>query len=217
MTLPRTATETQETVDVTADNLAVAGLLEETSTAAPPEFDRAGMQELISKEVAASLVAALPALLPEMLKALVPNVGNVPSQVVPMGMVTNAAPSKPGWLKHYRRDDTISGKYQMVDVSKLEEDGELPIHHFLDSAGHARSESPAIMKGQWIHFVNGHFYAQTQKEVDFIEWRMRTDPQFRVYEDSGTGIIPCPVTGCSAAGFADEETLKGHLKATHGV
>lgn len=211
------STQVEPVKELENDQIGVDGIIAETTEAPPPGMNRQEIQSVVSQEVAQALVSALPALLPELLKSLVPNVSSLPSQPVIVGGQSEAAPAKKGWLKHYRMDGVMSGKYQLIDVSKLDENGEIPVNIYMDSANHARSESPAVVKGQWVHFVNGHFYAQTQKEVDFIEWRMRTDPQFKAYEDRGAGVILCPVCGNNTPGFVDEETLKGHMKATHGV
>lgn len=203
----------------TAEAVVANGFVNEPVEAPPAGLNRQDIQQIVSNEMAQSLVAMLPALLPELLKGMqVINPQGGPSATVQLGLVNEVA-AKPTYLKHYRRDDTISGKYQLVDVSKLEDpnSAELPVNFVTDHNNHTRSESPAIVKGKWIHFVNGHFYATTQQEVDCIEWMQRTHPTFRVYEDTGPGILPCPVVGCTAGGFSNAETLSDHMKWTHGV
>jgi len=203
----------EEPKDVAADQVAVSGLVEDNSTAPPPEvLGRQEIQQIISQEMASSLVAMLPALL----KEIQVQGTNGPSQHVHLGLVNDVA-SKPNYLKHYRRDGTVSGKYQLVDVSKLDDNGEIPVKFITDHNNHTRSESPATVKGKWVHFVNGEFYATTQQEVDFIEWKQKTDPQFRVYEVTGGGIIRCPVANCKSPGFTTDADLISHKRYAHGV
>jgi hypothetical protein len=132
-------------------------------------------------------------------------------------MIPEAAAQKPTYLKHYRRDETPSGKYQLIDVSKLDENGDIPVVFTTDHNNFVKSDSPAVVKGKWVHFVNDNYYANTQMEVDFIEWKMRTDPQFKVYEVVGGGTYQCGVWNCNAPPFADEQTLNNHRRAVHGV
>jgi hypothetical protein len=208
----------EETVAPT-DAVVANGFVETPVEAAPAGLNKQDIQQMVSQEMAQSLVAMLPALLPELLKGMsISNPMGGPSTAVQIGLMNDVA-VKPSYLKHYRRDDTVSGKYQLIDVNKLEDpnSAELPINFVTDHNNHTRSDCPAIVKGKWIHFVNGHFYATTEQEVACIEWMQRTQPQFRVYEDTGAGIISCPVVGCTAPGFVDQVTLNGHLKATHGV
>jgi hypothetical protein len=212
--MPRTATVEPDTVS--ADEVLVepvAGV--ETIVPPPAEFDQESLKKLVSEQVSQSVVAAMQALLPEMMKAQSATGPNLPSQAVSVGMAHGTA-AKTNYLKRYRRDGTVSGKYQMIDVSKLE-DGEINVQFVRDQNGTLQSQIPAVQKGRWIHFVNDEFYATKQDEVDYIEWRMKTDPQFRVYEMSGAGLIACPIGNCGAMPFIDDQSLKNHLKATHGV
>lgn len=201
-----------------AETILASGVTTEPTTEGPPAaFDPAQLQAMVAQQVATALAGALPAMMPELLKQFAPATpGLGPSPFVHLGPAADKAPVKPSYLKHYRRDDTISGKYQLIDVSKLDENGEIQVRQWLDQNGVNRSENVSAVKGRWIHFVNGHFYATDQMEVDYIEWRRKRDPQFRVYEDRGTGTLACGVVNCLAS-FSDEETLKEHRCATHGV
>jgi hypothetical protein len=213
------ATAQREAQKVAAEDVTAAAIAsEETIVPPPPEFDREALSKMVSEQVAQALVGALPALLPEMLKTLAPSsevAQHGPSRMVSVGVV-NASPVKANYLKHYRRDNTVSGKYQMVDVDKLV-DGEIEVQFTRDHNDQVHATAPAVLKGQWVHFVNNDFYATTEKEVAFVEWKMKTDPQFRVYEVVGGGTIRCPVYNCTVPAFGDEETLKNHMRATHGV
>jgi len=214
--VPRTA-QTEEVKDLAAEQVAVDGLVEESISPSPPQFDQAQLQSMISRSVSEALVTQLMALLPEMVSTIAgPTVQNGPTGATRINLVEDA-PQKPGFLKHYRMDGVLSGKYQLLDVSKLDENGEIPYVVTYDPSGRMRGDSPAVVKGEWIHFQNGHFWATKQIEVDYVEWRIRTDPQFRVYEDSNAvGEIICGVANCGIR-FSDEKTLAAHMKATHGV
>jgi hypothetical protein len=213
--MPRSATAEPDNVQADAVLVEpIAGV--ETIEAPPALFDQESLRKMVSEQVSQSVVAAMQALLPEMLKTQQVAPGpNLPSQSVPVGMAHGTA-VKPNYLKRYRRDGTVSGKYQMIDVSKLE-DGDINVQFVRDQNGQLQTQTPAVQKGRWIHFVNDEFYATKQDEVDFIEWRIKTDPQFRVYEVTGAGLIACPIGQCGAPPFIDDQSLKNHLKATHGV
>ncbi len=215
--MPRTATV--ENDNVPADAVLASGIADSTQTetvvAPPAEFDVESIKRMVSEQVSQGVVAAMQALLPEMLKTVTPQGPNLPSQGVQVGMI-NSTPTQKSYLKHYRKDGTVSGKYQMIDVSELVNDS-IDVQFVRDHNNQLQSVIPAVIKGRWIHFVNDDFYATDQKEVDFIEWRQRTDPQFRVYEVYGSGLIKCPVVNCTAVPFQDDLSLKNHLKATHGV
>lgn len=201
-----------------AENVLVSGITSEPTTEAPPAmFDPEQLRSMVAQQVATAIGAALPALLPEILKNVqTAEQSSGPSPFVVAGPATEVAPVKPRYLKHYRRDDTVSGKYQLIDVSKLDENGDIAVKIWTDNNGQTRSDITSAVKGRWIHFVNGHFYATDQLEVDYIEWRRKRDPQFRVYEDHGVGGFACGIVNCSAA-FSDQETLDEHRCATHGV
>jgi hypothetical protein len=214
--VPRVA-KTEETQDLTADQIAVDGLVEESIAPSPPQFDQAQLQSMISRSVSEALVTQLMALLPEMVTTIAgPTNQNGPTGTTRINMVEDA-PVKQTFLKHYRMDGVLSGKYQLLDVEKLDENGEIPYTTTHDPSGRMRIDSPAVMKGEWVHFQNGHFYATKPIEVAYVEWRIRTDPQFRVYEDTNIGgEIVCGVANCGIR-FSDEATLAAHMKATHGV
>jgi hypothetical protein len=200
--MARTSQQTESAKDDVAAKAAMSESIQQN-----PQFEMTPeVQDLINNSVANSLANALPAVMAEMMKmvsAQTPNFGNVPS---PVTNVSIAPPvdKKPTYLKHYRLDGTVSGKYQMVDVEKLKSG--VPI-------------GDAVIKGRWIHFASDHYYANDEQEVAFIEW-MRDTQGLPVYEDlsTATTLLRCPVDGCPSPGpFGDETTLKNHLRATHGV
>lgn len=200
--MARAAQQAEQAQDDVAAKAAMSESIQQN-----PQFElTAEIQDVINNSVANSLASALPAVMSEMLKmvaAQTPNFGNVPS---PVTNVSIAPPVevKPTYLKHYRLDGTVSGKFQMIDVAKLKDGATI---------------GDSVIKGRWIHFASDHFYANDQKEVDFIEW-MRDTQGLQVYEDvsAATSLLRCPVDGCPTPGpFGDEATLKNHLRATHGV
>lgn len=200
--MARTSQQAEQTQDSVAEKAAMSESIQQN-----PQFEMNDeLQDAINNSVANSLASALPAVMAEMMKmvaAQTPNFGNVPS---PVTHVSIAPPVdvKPTYLKHYRLDGTISGKFQMIDVEKIKD---------------GASIADAVIKGRWIHFASDHFYANDEKEVAFIEW-MRDTQGLKVYEDvsSATSLLRCPVNGCPSPGpFGDEATLKNHLRATHGV
>lgn len=203
--------------DLSVEQVSVEGVPEETISPVPQELmDAEQVRSIVARSVAESLVPAMQALLPEMMKTLVPNYANGPTGVTHVPMVENA-PEKPGYLKHYRMDGVLSGKYQLIDVSRLDENGEIPYITSMGPDGRWRGETPAILKGEWIHFQNEHFYATKQIEVDFVDWKIANDPNFRAYEDKNFGgDYQCGVVNCGKK-FADSDTLTAHMKATHGV
>lgn len=83
------------------------------------------------------------------------------------------------------------------------------------------------VKGEWMKFRRGHFFAKTQEEVDQIEWMIRhpqLDPTDNlrviggnptIYEDDGKDLVACAY--CGEAFVAGSNSLKSHLRATHGV
>ena len=169
------------------------------------------MNNLIATKVSEGIAAALPAVLAEIAKSQVSGPvfggGMGPSEQVVMSNVPTRA-AAPTYLKHYRKDDAINGKHQLIDVSKLE-NGKLG---YPDDRGNIAG----VMKGQYIQFVNGDFYATEQIEVDFVEWLQKTSPMSRIYEVQGRGIIPCEVVNCGMT-FANEGDLNNHKQATHGL
>lgn len=200
--MARTAQQSEGTQDGVAEKAALSESIQNN-----PQFSMNDeLQEAINNSVANSLASALPAVMAEMMKMVseqTPNFGNVPS---PVTNVSIAPPveRKPTYIKHYRLDGTVSGKFQMVDVAKIKD---------------GSSIGDAVMKGRWIHFASDHFYANDEQEVAFIEW-MRDTQGLQVYEDvsSVTSLLRCPVDGCPSPGpFGDDTTLKNHLRATHGV
>lgn len=130
--------------------------------------------------------------------------GSVQPQVGPSPNVAlqtvNATALKANYLKHYRLDGVMSGKYQAFDMAKMDQG--LELHE-------------CIIKGAWIHFVNEEFYATTENEVKQVEW-MIANNGLRAYEDSGTPMMACPVLGCGKK-FGDVQGLSNHLAATHGL
>ncbi len=113
------------------------------------------------------------------------------------------------YLKHYRcdvsPDITIQVRLYDADEDKL----------------------GAVVKGQRIQFRRGHFFAKEQREVDQIEWMIRhpsLDPTDSsrviggnptIYEDDGKDLVKCAY--CDEVFVAQSNSLKSHLRATHGV
>jgi hypothetical protein len=158
----------------------------------------------VASAVADAIASALPAVLTE-LAAKTPNFGNVPSPVVHMSYVPTATHEKT-YKKHYRWDDTPSAKLVQFDMDRVKS-GEDPNY--------------CVLKGQWIHFKDSHFYATTDNEVEMIEY-IRALPREKyghpeIYEDDDTSIpLLCPVDGCGKY-FGSGKTLAGHMTATHGL
>lgn len=169
----------------------------ETTTS---ETSTSDLESLISAKVAEAVAAALPAVLSGLNQGKAADPIHNPSASVTISTApANAMPLK--YLKHYKLDDTVSGKYQMYDIDKLESGVDLP---------------DAVMKGQWIHFVGDNFYATKEVEVKNVEWMIRTNG-LKAYEAEQTeAIIPCPVSGCGKR-FGTNVGLSNHLKATHGL
>jgi hypothetical protein len=190
---------------------------------APPdeelqEADRIQMtDELIARKISEGIAAALPAILAQMSANQSTDgqfsAGMGPSSQVNMSIAGAVnVPTKPNYLKHYRFDEAVNGKHQLIDVSKIDENGEFIVEKLPDG----KINIPAILKGQYVHFVGGHFYATKQIEVDYVEWKMKNDPGCKIYEDQGGTTIPCGVMNCGMY-FANEAGLNAHMKATHGV
>jgi hypothetical protein len=177
---------------------------------------QADLDNLIAMKVAEGISAALPAVLAQInmnqsSEGQFPQ-GMGPSSQVKMSIGGDNKQNKASYLKHYRLDDAINGKHQLLDVSKIDENGEFIVIKTPDG----KIDIPAILKGQYVNFVGGHFYATKQSEVDFIEWKIKRDPQCRIYEDVGGQIIPCAVQNCGQF-FGTEDGLTAHMKATHGI
>lgn len=90
-----------------------------------------------------------------------------------------------------------------------------------------RLESRPELKGQYIKFRRGHYFATDQDVVDQIEWMMRNhtvDPTNQeriiggaphIYEDDGRDLIRCQY--CDEPFVRSSNAYKAHLRATHGV
>lgn len=113
------------------------------------------------------------------------------------------------YLKHYRCD--VSPDMQILRRNYNAEEDKLE----------------GSMKGEWMKFRRGHFFAKTQAEVDQIEWMIR-HPQLdptdssrvvggnpTIYEDDGKDLVACAY--CGESFVAGSNSLKSHLRATHGV
>jgi hypothetical protein len=217
--LPRAA-QVEQNLDtpILAENLTADGPVEDATVAAPPEFDPAQLKDMIARQVAESMVPAMQAILPELMKTLVPQgtTGQGPTSVTHVPLVSDA-PVKPAYLKHYRMDGVVSGKYQLIDVTKLNDEGNIEYVTSMGPDGRWRGEAIGVIKGRWIHFQNEHFYATDPLEVAFVDWKIANDPGFRAYEDKNLGgNITCYVANCGRS-FPDEDTLAAHRRATHGV
>lgn len=172
----------------------------------PEPLTKEEVQALVARSVADALAGAVPALMAEMMKASVPNYGAAPSQSVTISTGPDAAPQI-NYKKHYRLDDVVSGKYQLINMEKL---GDRDIDD-LD----AEEIKDIMMKGKWFHFVHGHAYATSDNEVMFVEKHLSRQG-IRFYEDDGGVLYPCPVSGCDKS-FGTQTGLMNHKKATHGL
>lgn len=193
--------QSESTPDTVAANAAMSESIQNN-----PQFEMTDdIKNMIASQVADGIASALPAVMAEMMRSVSgmqsPAFASGASPVVNVS-IAPTTDVKPKYLKHYRLDDTVSGKFQMVDVKKMR-DNDLSI-------------GEAIIKGRWIHFASDHYYANDQKEVDYIEWLISQGE--KIYEDnsSATTFMRCSVSGCGKV-FGDEDTLKSHLLATHGV
>lgn len=181
----------------------------------PAEMSQAEMDNMIARKVAEGIAAALPAVLAQMAatqsaEAQFP-AGMGPSSTVNM-KVGGDVQKKASFLKHYKLDEAINGKHQLIDVSKLDENGDFVIERRVDG----RYDIPAIRKGEYINFVGGNFYATRQIEVDFLDWKIAKDPMCKIYEAVEGNLIPCGELNCSMY-FATEEGCIAHKRATHGL
>lgn len=177
--------------------------------------DQAAMDNLIARKVAEGIAAALPAVLAQM-AATQSTEGQFPTGMGPSSVVNmkvgGDAKKQASFLKHYRLDDAINGKHQLLDVSKLDENGDFIIEKRPDG----KQDIPAVRKGEYINFVGGHFYATRQIEVDFVDHLIKTDPNCRIYEAVDGSLIPCGELNCTQY-FASEEGAIAHRRATHGL
>jgi hypothetical protein len=177
--------------------------------------DQAAMDNLIARKVAEGIAAAMPAVLAQIAMTQSAEqqfaAGMGPSSAVNM-KVGGDVQAKASYLKHYRLDEAINGKHQLLDVSKLDENGDF----IVEEIPGGKLRIPAIRKGEYVNFVGGHFYATRQIEVDFIEHLMKTDPMCKIYESAEGNLIPCGELNCSMY-FATEDGVIAHRRATHGL
>jgi hypothetical protein len=180
--------------------------------------EQEALNNLIAMKVSEGIAAALPAVLAQMAigqgvstsDQQFPN-GMGPSNQVNMKIGGDHV-AKPTYLKHYRLDEAINGKHQLLDTNFINEDGSFQLERTIDG----KINIPAVLKGEYVNFVGGHFYATREVEVRFIEWKIKTDPMSKIYEDVGGAVLPCSIPNCGQF-FGNEEGLAAHLKATHGV
>jgi hypothetical protein len=207
----------QELVEDKAAQAAVMGFDPPPADAIINAEAQARMDNLIAQKVAEGIAAALPAVLAQIASSQTAAdsfaAGMGPSDQVNMSIAgaTSVTPQAT-YLKHYRLDDAVNGKHQLLDVSKLDDRGQLIVERQPDG----KLNIPAVQKGRFINFVGGHFYATEEIEVAFIEHLMKTNPMCKIYEDSGTTIIPCGVANCEQF-FGDVKGLEAHMRATHGI
>jgi hypothetical protein len=164
------------------------------------------VQALVARTVSEALAGAVPAMMAEMLKASVPNYGAAPSQAVHIPTSPDA-PVKADYLKKYRLDGVVSGKYQMLNMFKL---GNRDIDD-LD----AEEIKDVMMKGKYFHFQNGYAFAVSENDVEFVE-RYLKPRGVRIYEDDSGPMFPCTVVNCGMQ-FGSEAGLMAHREATHGL
>jgi hypothetical protein len=152
--------------------------------------EQADMDNLIARKVAEGIAAAIPSVLAQI--ALTQSseqqfaAGMGPSSTVNMKVGGDARPEA-SYLKHYRLDEAVNGKHQLLDVSKLDENGDF----IIEELPGGKLRIPAVRKGEYINFVGGHFYATRQIEVDFVDHLMKTDPMCKIYESSEGNLLPC--------------------------
>jgi hypothetical protein len=114
------------------------------------------------------------------------------------------------YLKHYRCDVSDEGqiKRRRYDptTDKLYDDPEL--------------------KGKYIKFRRGHYFATDQDVVDQLEWMMRNHTvnpstgeviggMMTIYEDDGRDLVRCEY--CDEPFVRNSNAYKAHKRATHGV
>jgi hypothetical protein len=164
------------------------------------------VQALVANSVADALAGAVPAMMAEMMKGSVATQPGIPSPSVHISQ----APSvevKADYLKKYRLDNTVSGKFQMLNMERL--DG-----RDIDELDAAELNA-VIMKGKWFHFVNDCAFAISDNDIRFVEEYL-IPRGTRVYEDEEGVKYPCSVEGCGRF-FSTEKGLTNHMAATHGV
>lgn len=130
-----------------------------------------------------------------------------PNPIVHAEQRGRSQPEPESYLKHYRCDVSPD-----LTIVRRNADG--------DKLG-----SP--IKGQYIKFRRGHYFATDQDVVDQIEWLMRnptTSPSNpeqviggvpTIYEDDGRDLIRCEY--CPEPFVRGSNAYKAHLRATHGV
>lgn len=116
------------------------------------------------------------------------------------------------YLKAYRNSRSPEIEYLELDMSALD-----------------RGENPSMfpIKGSYLRFQRGRFYATTQNQVRQLDWLSKRDTVSgdgkaviggdpALYEDDGEQILYCPV-GCSHAEyhFASTKSLGRHMRAVH--
>lgn len=177
-----------------------------------PQNDQQSLESMLDPQVLQNLIAAgvqqylaqNPVKAPEPV-AKKPNAGFVVQKPV-------VQPDK--FLKHYRHANSKNIKIMELDMSALD-----------------RGENPAIypIKGSYMQFTRGHFYATTKNQVRQLDW-MSKRPKYSanqeqvvggdpgIYEDDGEQIYYCP-SGCSHADvqFASMKSLARHMKAVHNM
>lgn len=177
--------------------------------------EKVDMDNLIARKVAEGIAAALPAVLAQLATAHTADqqfpAGMGPSSTVNM-KVGGDAQKKATFLKHYKLDEAINGKHQLLDVSKLDDNGDFIIERGIDG----KMNIPAVLKGEYVNFVGGSFYATRPVEVAFVDWKIAHDPQCRIYEAVEGNLIPCGELNCNMF-FATEDGCIAHKRATHGL
>lgn len=178
--------------------------------------DQEALNNLIAMKVSEGIAAALPAVLAQITLGQQTSDHQFPQGMGPSAQVNMTIAgdhvAQPTYLKHYRLDEAVNGKHQLLDVSLMNEDGTFKTERTHDG----KILIPAVLKGEYINFVGGHFYATREVEVNFVEWKMKHDPMCKIYEDVGGSVLPCGIANCGQF-FGSEDGLTAHMKATHGV
>ena len=160
-----------------------------------------------------NLVPGLQGLIDNAVQAALEAAGVSQKQKVAASAIYQQNPNTPKWkpdhyLKHYRNDVFPQKRYMRMHVNKETD----------------RLFQDRIDLGEYIQFVNGHFFATDQRDVDQLEW-IRThpthdrtgntviggDPSIYVDDDS-PDVLWCPE--CHKP-FASITKLDAHRKATH--
>lgn len=165
------------------------------------------IKSMISQEVAKSLESLIPSLVTALAQTQVNQNVPAPSPSVMIGGPT--ADAKAQYLKHYRLDGTIDGKFQKIDFMEMRKDGAKDPFE-MDEKG----TLIYVRKGEWVNVKGDHFFATDENEVAQVEWMI--DKGYRFYEDTGGPELRCPVVNCGKT-FGTYDVLTSHLKATHGV